>query len=117
MDGKQLWELVEGLEANDLLYYTHLLTGVCNLIVTPSGTEIVFFFFAGGSRLLCIAVLLSKLTVFHILILFLVLILVHYLDLSHVLSGYIGSVSFLSTVLEVVSKLRSINPELLYGKT
>ncbi|KAK2986734.1 hypothetical protein RJ640_010959 [Escallonia rubra] len=54
LNGQQLWELVEGLGANDLLYYTHLLT------------------------------------------------------------GYIGSVSFLETVLKVVKKLRSINPELKY---
>ena len=31
-------------------------------------------------------------------------------------AGYIGSVSFLNTVLEVVNKLRSINPKLTYGK-
>ncbi|XP_057468518.1 pyridoxal kinase isoform X3 [Actinidia eriantha] len=54
LNGQQLWELIEGLEANDLLFYTHLLT------------------------------------------------------------GYIGSVSFLNTVLEVVNKLRSINPKLTY---
>ncbi|KAK7290184.1 hypothetical protein RIF29_04419 [Crotalaria pallida] len=54
LNGEQLWELIEGLEGNDLLYYTHLLT------------------------------------------------------------GYIGSVSFLNTVMEVVNKLRSINPELTY---
>ncbi|XP_031396295.1 pyridoxal kinase isoform X2 [Punica granatum] len=54
LNGQQLWELIEGLEANDLLYYTHLLT------------------------------------------------------------GYIGSVSFLDTVLEVVKKLRSVNPNLVY---
>ncbi|XP_058748100.1 pyridoxal kinase [Vicia villosa] len=54
LNGQQLWELIEGLEANDLLYYTHLLT------------------------------------------------------------GYIGSVSFLNTVLDVVSKLRTINPKLTY---
>ncbi|KAI8541923.1 hypothetical protein RHMOL_Rhmol08G0098100 [Rhododendron molle] len=54
LDGQQLWELIEGLEANDLLFYTHLLT------------------------------------------------------------GYIGSVSFLNTVLEVVSKLRAVNPKLTY---
>ncbi|KAJ7960119.1 Pyridoxal kinase [Quillaja saponaria] len=56
LNGKKLWELIEGLEANDLLYYTHLLT------------------------------------------------------------GYIGSVSFLrlTTVLEVINKLRSINPKLTY---
>ncbi|CAI9294576.1 unnamed protein product [Lactuca saligna] len=56
LNGKQLWELIEGLEANNLLYYTHLLT------------------------------------------------------------GYIGSVSFLDNVLEVVKKLRSINPTLTYAK-
>nr|KAJ0210774.1 hypothetical protein LSAT_V11C400217530 [Lactuca sativa] len=54
LNGKQLWELIEGLEANNLLHYTHLLT------------------------------------------------------------GYIGSVSFLENVLEVVKKLRSINPNLTY---
>ena len=27
LDGDQLWTLIEGLEANDLLHYTHLLTG------------------------------------------------------------------------------------------
>ncbi|CAK9153377.1 unnamed protein product [Ilex paraguariensis] len=30
-------------------------------------------------------------------------------------AGYIGSVSFLNTVLEVINKLRSINPKLTYG--
>ncbi|KAH6754938.1 pfkB-like carbohydrate kinase family protein [Perilla frutescens var. hirtella] len=54
LNGDQLWDLIEGLGANDLLYYTHLLT------------------------------------------------------------GYIGSVSFLNTVLRVVDKLRSINPRLTY---
>ncbi|KAJ8545918.1 hypothetical protein K7X08_018501 [Anisodus acutangulus] len=54
LNGEQLWDLIEGLEANDLLYYTHLLT------------------------------------------------------------GYIGSVSFLNTVLKVVDKLRSVNPKLKY---
>ncbi|KAG0605631.1 hypothetical protein M758_9G075000 [Ceratodon purpureus] len=54
LDGEQLWALIEGLEANDLLHYTHLLT------------------------------------------------------------GYIGSVSFLETVLRVVEKLRSVNPNLIY---
>ncbi|OVA14537.1 Pyridoxal phosphate (active vitamin B6) biosynthesis [Macleaya cordata] len=54
LNGQQLWDLIEGLEANDLLYYTHLLT------------------------------------------------------------GYIGSASFLNTVLQVADKLRSINPKLTY---
>ncbi|CAN1351580.1 Pyridoxal kinase [Linum perenne] len=54
LNGQQLWELIEGLQANNLLFYTHLLT------------------------------------------------------------GYIGSVSFLNTVLEVVNKLRTINPKLIY---
>ncbi|KAI3936797.1 hypothetical protein MKW98_021659 [Papaver atlanticum] len=54
LNGQQLWELIEGLEANNLLYYTHLLT------------------------------------------------------------GYIGSVSFLDTVLRVADKLSSINPNLQY---
>ncbi|CAN0913749.1 Pyridoxal kinase [Linum grandiflorum] len=54
LNGQQLWELIEGLEANNLLYYTHLLT------------------------------------------------------------GYIGSESFLNTILKVVNKLRTINPKLTY---
>lgn len=54
LNGKQLWDLIEGLEENQLLHYTHLLT------------------------------------------------------------GYIGSVSFLDTVLQVVDKLRSVNPDLVY---
>lgn len=54
LNGDELWNLIEGLEANDLLYYTHLLT------------------------------------------------------------GYIGSLSFLECVLHVVEKLRSINPNLIY---
>ncbi|XP_022948502.1 pyridoxal kinase-like [Cucurbita moschata] len=54
LNGGQLWDLIEGLEENELLYYTHLLT------------------------------------------------------------GYIGSVSFLNTVLKVVEKLRSVNPKLTY---
>ena len=31
-------------------------------------------------------------------------------------TGYIGSVSFLETVLKVVEKLRSYNPKLIYGE-
>lgn len=54
LDGEQLWALIEGLQANDLLHYTHLLT------------------------------------------------------------GYIGSVSFLETILRVVEKLRTVNPNLIY---
>lgn len=54
LNGQQLWDLIEGLAGNDLLFYTHLLT------------------------------------------------------------GYIGSVSFLDAVLQVVDKLRSINPGLIY---
>lgn len=54
LNGEELWNLIEGLEANDLLYYTHLLT------------------------------------------------------------GYIGSLSFLECVLRVVEKLRSVNPNLIY---
>ena len=41
-------------------------------------------------------------------------IVVHLVDFN-VFAGYIGSVSFLNTVLEVITKLRSVNPGLLYG--
>ncbi|KQJ85967.1 pyridoxal kinase [Brachypodium distachyon] len=54
LNGNQLWDIIEGLEENELLHYTHLLT------------------------------------------------------------GYIGSVSFLNTVLQAVDKLRSVNPDLIY---
>eukprot|EP00252_Welwitschia_mirabilis_P018825 TRINITY_DN4215_c0_g2_i2.p1 TRINITY_DN4215_c0_g2~~TRINITY_DN4215_c0_g2_i2.p1 ORF type:complete len:353 (+),score=45.81 TRINITY_DN4215_c0_g2_i2:198-1256(+) len=54
LNGEQLWDIIEGLEANNLLFYTHLLT------------------------------------------------------------GYIGSRSFLETILKVVEKLRSVNPDLIY---
>ena len=56
LDGADLTELVEGLEANGLLEYTHLLT------------------------------------------------------------GYIGSLSLLETIASVVRRLRQINPNLIYGK-
>ena len=56
MNGQELWELMEGLQANDLLEYTHLLT------------------------------------------------------------GYIASVSFLETVVKIVKALRERNPELVYSK-
>ena len=54
--GDELWDLVEGMHTNDLLQYTHLLT------------------------------------------------------------GYIGSVSFLETIVKVVKRLRETNPDLIYGK-
>ena len=56
MSGEKLWTLIEGLQQNDLLQYTHLLT------------------------------------------------------------GYIGSVSFLETIAKVVKTLRKANPDLVYGK-
>lgn len=54
--GDELWDLVEGMHTNDLLHYTHLLT------------------------------------------------------------GYIGSVSFLETIVKVVKRLQETNPDLIYGK-
>ena len=30
MDGDQLWEIIEGMKANNLLEYSHLLTGACS---------------------------------------------------------------------------------------
>ncbi|XP_010243822.1 PREDICTED: pyridoxal kinase [Nelumbo nucifera] len=36
LNGQQLWDLIEGLEANDLLYYTHLLTDLLEREVTVS---------------------------------------------------------------------------------
>ena len=40
LNGQQLWELIEGLGANDLLYYTHLLTGTLDFIYV-----LKFYFF------------------------------------------------------------------------
>ncbi|GAB4817197.1 hypothetical protein N2152v2_004243 [Parachlorella kessleri] len=54
MDGAQLWELIEGLEANQLIQYTHLLT------------------------------------------------------------GYIGTLSLLQNIVKVAEKLRQYNPELVF---
>lgn len=56
MNGQELWEIIEGLQANDLLQYTHLLT------------------------------------------------------------GYIASVSFLETIAKIVKDLRQKNPDLVYSK-
>ncbi|KAH9614382.1 hypothetical protein KSS87_022691 [Heliosperma pusillum] len=32
LNGKELWDLIEGLEANNLLFYTHLLTGRMDIV-------------------------------------------------------------------------------------
>lgn len=29
MDGEQLWDIIEGMKANGLLEYSHLVTGMC----------------------------------------------------------------------------------------
>ena len=57
MSGDQLWKLIQGLQDNDLLQYTHLLT------------------------------------------------------------GYIGSVLFLETIVKIIKALRDVNPDLIYGET
>ena len=38
------------------------------------------------------------------------------LNYTHLLTGYIGSLSLLETIAEVVERLRKINPNLIYGK-
>jgi pyridoxal/pyridoxine/pyridoxamine kinase len=35
---------------------------------------------------------------------------------SHLLTGYIGSASFLKYIAQVVKQLREVNPDLVYGK-
>lgn len=35
---------------------------------------------------------------------------------SHLLTGYVGSVSFLEQVYETIKKLKEKNPNMLYGK-
>ncbi|XP_062195307.1 uncharacterized protein LOC133898643 [Phragmites australis] len=37
LNGNQLWDLIEGLEENDLIHYTHLLT-VCDPVLCDEGT-------------------------------------------------------------------------------
>ncbi|KAK6798232.1 hypothetical protein RDI58_005934 [Solanum bulbocastanum] len=83
LNGEQLWELIEGLEANGLLYYTHLLTG------SDTRTYNV-------NKLSYLAV--KKMSSAP----------------PSTASSYIGSVSFLNTVLKVVDKLRSVNPKLKF---
>lgn len=39
----------------------------------------------------------------------------HLLQYTHLLTGYIGSVSFLETVVKIVKALREKNPDLVYG--
>ena len=36
---------------------------------------------------------------------------------THLLTGYVGSPSFLNQIAQVVQNLRKINPKLVYGKT
>ena len=53
LDGDQLWTLVEGLQANQLFHYTHLLTGFEAWMIYISshpimtGTSVLFPFCAG----------------------------------------------------------------------
>lgn len=35
---------------------------------------------------------------------------------THLLTGYIGSTSFLKYIVQVVKQLRQVNPDLVYGK-
>jgi len=39
------------------------------------------------------------------------------LNYTHLLTGYIGSLSLLETIAGVVERLRRINPNLIYGKS
>jgi pyridoxine kinase len=71
LNGNELWELVEGLDANDLLHYSHLLTGLCLRSLSIESTDRN--------------------------------------------SGYIGTTSFLETVLRVLNHVREKNPNLIYG--
>lgn len=50
LNGEQLWELIEGLEANDLLFYTHLLTG-SNLLRFLFSQQQTFFLYLALSSL------------------------------------------------------------------
>ena len=38
------------------------------------------------------------------------------LQYTHLLTGYIGSVSFLETIVKIISLLRDRNPDLIYGE-
>lgn len=35
---------------------------------------------------------------------------------SHLLTGYVGSVSFLNQIIQVIKHLKTVNPNLIYGK-
>jgi hypothetical protein len=48
LDGEQLWALIEGLEANDLLHYTHLVTGQLEFLsIDLTAVILLSFFFVG----------------------------------------------------------------------
>jgi len=40
LNGQELWELIEGLEGNELLFYTHLLTGTINIALCTLDCEL-----------------------------------------------------------------------------
>lgn len=102
--GEQLLELLEGLEANQLLAgYSHLLTG------KPGSCS--------QREVLLLMMLLLMLTSWpprvmqglrHNLA-------AHPAISTAVSTGYIGSVSLLRTVVQVAERLRRHNPDLLYG--
>ena len=48
LNGEELWELVEGLGANHLLQYSHLLTGRQGLTIAYRGTDVSMEMHAAG---------------------------------------------------------------------
>ena len=89
MDGDQLWELIEGMEANGLLQHTHLLTGE-----RPQGWP-----GAGVPRTDHPVPPLPT-----------------HPSLTLRCAGYIGSTSLLETIVRVAERLRQHNPGLVYGE-
>lgn len=130
MDGEQLWALIEGLETNHLVQYTHLLTGEMKLSrgSPPAGWS------AGGTECSAIWVPMGPAKCPHFPCLC-GLRWVHYAaadvqthhsssvricDMAPVtplppFAGYIGSISLLHTIVRVAEKLRQYNPALTFG--
>jgi pyridoxal/pyridoxine/pyridoxamine kinase len=89
LNGEELWNLIEGLEANDLLFYTHLLTGFTSYQWIIEKLHVFGFNKVESEAYFC--------------------------SLHVTAIGYIRSASFLECILQVVQKLRSVNPNLIYG--
>ena len=112
LDGPGLWELVEGLQSNGLLSYTHLLTGAFHqcrqhlhaFYMPPTSTSVcemcgVNFGLTSPVSTASLPHSTGSPAVHH----------------PAVRAGYIGSASLLRTIVRLVELLRQQNPGLMYG--